>query len=430
MVYPLYIVIPGVKNKEAVKQNDMMKRLFIATLALAFAAPVAAENQAPSWSSNKIAVLKRWNDTAPLDALPRLSTEPLDAALVARESERIDQEASELALRLARMHLLGRAGPSERSGWHIVDTDSKITLEPMLGQALANDTLDTFFALQRPAHEEYGALRQAYALETDEDRRTTIARNMERWRWMPRTLGSDYVLVNAARFKADLWRDGKPASSWRVIVGKKSTPTPAFDAIIEGVILNPWWEIPASIVRESVGALVRRNPALARARGYVWSGGRYRQKPGPNNALGQMKLVMPNRFSVYMHDTPNKQLFDEEVRAFSHGCIRTGDAIGYAATLLEGVKTREEVDAIVAGGKTTTVPLAKPIPVYIAYFTAASDGHGGIEFFDDIYRRDGRIRAFAQALTKPPAMASAAPEKPDGFHFAGCPSTEMSEAQG
>lgn len=214
---------------------------------------------------------------------------------------------------------------------------------------------------------------------------------MERWRWMPRILDPDHVLVNAARFEAEVWREGRKVGTWQIIVGKKSAPTPVFDTRITGVVLNPWWEIPASIVRESVGALVRRNPAAARARGYVWSDGRYRQRPGPNNALGQMKLVMPNPYSVYMHDAPNKQLFAQEVRAFSHGCVRTDNAIGYAATLLEGLMPRERVDEIVASGVSTTVNLAKPLPIYVAYFTATANPEGGVEFLPDIYGRDSRI---------------------------------------
>ncbi|OBV10444.1 L,D-transpeptidase family protein [Erythrobacter dokdonensis] len=383
----------------------MRRGLIAAILALLLAAPAAAQAsgpQAAAWSPAQLASLVRWIEAAPDDALPRLSVAALDAAIASGEPQRIDAQATGLALRLARMHLMGRASPSERTGWRIVDTDDAAALVPMLDQALASDTLDTFFALQRPAHHEYGALRQAYAGESDPSRRLAIARNMERWRWMPRSLGEEYVLVNAARFEAGLWRAGEQAGTWRVIVGKPSTPTPVFGTRIEGVTLNPWWEIPASIVRESVGALVRRNPALARQRGYVWSGGRYRQRPGPGNALGQMKLAMPNPFSVYMHDTPSKQLFDEEVRAFSHGCIRTGDAIGYAATLLEGVKTRSEVDAIVASGKTTTIPLARPVPIYVAYFTAVSDGEseGGVAILPDIYRRDGAISVMPDAVVQ------------------------------
>ena len=371
-----------------------MKRALFAILALAICAistPALATGL--EWQGADIMALKRWVVAAPDDALCTLSTRPLDQAQASGDPQEVDDAATMLGLRLARMHLLGCASTSERAGWNILDSDRDIALEPLLAQAVASDTLDTFFAQLRPKHPEYAAMRSALAAEQDETRRKAIARNMERWRWMPQSLGPDYIIVNAAKFEADLWRSGRKAGTWRVIVGKTGTPTPVFNTTVTGVILNPWWEIPASIVRESVGSLVRRNPALARSRGYVWSGGRYRQRPGPNNALGQMKLVMPNRFSVYMHDTPAKQLFDEKVRAFSHGCIRTGDALGYAATLLEGVKTREEVDAIVASGQTTTVNLAKPLPIYIAYFTAVQGDDGGIEVLEDLYNRDRRVSA-------------------------------------
>jgi murein L,D-transpeptidase YcbB/YkuD len=369
-----------------------VRRAILATIALMLCAAASPEQQhAPHWSGANIDILERWAVTAPLDALPQVSTAALDNAMTAGDEPAVDQRATELALRLARMHLLGCATANERKGWNIVDADKSIELEPLLRQSLAAGTLDAFFASLMPRNPDYAALRTAYATEKDPARRTTIARNMERWRWMPRTLGDDHVLVNAAAFEAQIWRDGAKVGTWKVIVGKKSTPTPIFNATITGVTLNPWWEVPASIVRESVGALVRKSPATARARGYVWGAGKYRQRPGPNNSLGQMKLAMPNRFSVYMHDTPSKNLFDQDVRAFSHGCIRTQDAIGYAATLLDGVKTRQEVDAIVASGQTTTVNLAKPLPIYVAYFTAVGGGGGGATILPDIYGRDGRI---------------------------------------
>jgi murein L,D-transpeptidase YcbB/YkuD len=360
------------------------------------AAQASGQAGSTAWNHANLADLKRWAAAAPDDGLPALSTAALDAAQARGDVVEIDDAATMLALRLAQLHLLGDGASRGRAGWNILDTDRDVTLEPVLAQALASGALDTFFASLRPVHRDYAALRAALATETDRSRRQTIARNMERWRWMPRILGPDHVLVNAARFEAELWRGGRKVGTWRIIVGKKSTPTPVFDTRITGVVLNPWWEIPSSIVRESVGALVRRNPAAARARGYVWSDGRYRQRPGPNNALGQMKLVMPNPYSVYMHDTPNKQLFDEQVRAFSHGCVRTDDAIGYAATLLEGVMTRERVDEIVASGVTTTVSLSKPLPVYVAYFTATANPAGGVDIHPDIYGRDGRIAVAAR----------------------------------
>mgnify|MGYP000288946071 CR=1 FL=1 len=384
----------------------MLKTICTAILLAICAVPAAAQ-QSAHWSPDDLTILDRWINAAPGEGLPLLSTADLDAARERSDQEAIDSQANALALRLARMHLLGNSGQSQRSGWHIVDTDQDLAIEDMLQFAVRNDTLGTFFALMRPRHREYSALLTAYQAETDPDRRRTIALNMERWRWMPRDLGEDYVLVNAARFEADMWRDGQHVGTWRVIVGKRSTPTPVFKATIEGVVLNPWWEIPTSIVRESVGALVRNNPAAARARGYVVQNGRYRQRPGPNNALGQMKLVMPNPYSVYMHDTPNRNLFEEDVRSFSHGCIRTGDAIGYATTLLEGVATREEVDVILESRETTTLRIAEPMPVYVTYFTAVSDGLGGALLLDDIYNRDGAIRVSA---LRAPARISARAE--------------------
>jgi len=361
---------------------------------LALAASGAAQEPepavSPQWDPPELAELRVWMQKAPEDALPPFSTVRLDAALESTDSALIDKTANALALQLGREHLLGAAPPSARAGWHVTDTDTSIDLETRLTKALADHDIDGFFASLRPQDPQYAALRAALATETDEARRKVIAINMERWRWMPHSLGRNYVLVNAAAFTARLWRQGQPAGEWRVIVGKRSTPTPVFSATITGVILNPWWEIPASIVREKHGNFPARL-------GYVRSGDRYRQKPGPGNALGQMKLVMPNRFSVYMHDTPSKYLFERDVRAFSHGCIRVADAFSLAAALLKGVKTREEIDAIVASRETTKINLPASLPVYLTYFTATARDDGTVDILNDIYNRDQRIPAFAMA---------------------------------
>ena len=369
-----------------------MRITAIASLFISLIATPLSAQDGIEWSSANLTRLEGKVADATIEALPRLSTDALATARVSGDADAIDGAANDLALRLARLHLLGSATSAERRGWHIEDSDKDLPLDEMLRAALANDTLDTFFALMRPTHPQYSGLLAAYRNEDDPERQTTIARNMERWRWLPRSLGDDYVIVNAAGFQADLWREGDHVGTWRVIVGTQRTPTPVFQTAIEGVVLNPWWEIPASIVRESVGALVRNNPSLARSRGYVVQNGRYRQRPGPNNALGQMKLVMPNPYSVYMHDTPNKQLFAEDVRTFSHGCIRTGDAIGFASTLLEDVATREEIDAILETGRTTTIRTAERIPIFITYFTAVAEGNGVVVLLDDIYGRDALIR--------------------------------------
>lgn len=346
---------------------------------------------APLWNPDAIGKLRAWVAAAPDDALPRPDSNALDSALAVGDPSLIDVAASALALKLARMHLLGSASAAERAGWRIVDSDRDFDVEAQLSVALAGGRIDDFLAGQRPQHPEYAALREALRSETDPVRRQKIARSMERWRWMPISLGQDYLLVNAAGFELTRWRGGQRVGSWRVIVGKTASPTPVFSATVTGVNFNPWWNVPSNIVRESVGGLIRRSPATARARGYVWGGGSVRQKPGPGNALGQMKLVMPNPFSVYLHDTPNRDLFNQDVRAFSHGCVRVGDALGLAESLLAGVKSRSQIDALVATRNSVTVGLIRPVPVYIAYFTAGIRSDGSLALYDDIYSRDRRV---------------------------------------
>lgn len=373
-------------------QLGMIRQLSAAlVLALGAVSAASAQPAATGWNPAQVAQLKQWVQDAPRDALPLIAMPELEAALAAQDQIAIDRTATAVALRLARMHLLGCATPAERSGWNIADASDAAGLEARLAVAVGAHELDRFMAGLRPRHPDYARFRAALASETDPAKRTALSRNMERWRWMPLDLGKDYVLVNAARFEASLWRGSVRVGTWPVIVGKPQTPSPVFAATITGVTFNPWWEIPASIVRESVGSLVRRNPALARKRGYVWGGGSYRQRPGPGNALGQMKLAMANPYNVYLHDTPSKQLFTQDVRAFSHGCIRVGDAIGFAATLTEGVKTRAEVDAIVASGKTTLIGIQSPLPIYITYFTASADSSGTVAIMPDIYGRDQHL---------------------------------------
>lgn len=371
------------------------KRVLFALTAL-FATGTFAQPALPLWSPDSLAKLRSWVSAAPDDALPRPDSSALDRAVASGNPAEVDKAANDLALNLAQMHLLGAAPAKDRAGWGIVDTDRSIDTRSQLAVALGAGRIDDFFAGQRPQHPDYALLREAYRAETDPVKKRLIARNMERWRWMPLSLGRDYLLVNAAAFELTRWRDGQRIGQWRVITGKTSSPTPIFSAMVTGVNLNPWWNVPANIVRESVGNLIRRSPATARARGYVWSGGSVRQKPGPQNSLGQMKLVMPNRHSVYLHDTPNKDLFNREVRAFSHGCVRVGDALGLSQNLLEGSKTRAEIDAIVASNRSVTLPLAQPVPVYIAYFTAGVGADGKIAIYPDVYRRDGRITSIAR----------------------------------
>ncbi len=241
--------------------------------------------------------------------------------------------------------------------------------------------------LNHPYHEY---LREAYDRENDVEHRAILAANLRRWEALPASLGPRYLLVNAAAFEVTLWEGRREMGRWRAIVGTQQTPTPIFQAEVSGVIFNPWWEIPTSISAGNISSMVRNRPAEARRRGYVYENGRYRQRPGSNNALGLMKLVMPNPHSVYLHDTPNRTLFERDVRALSHGCVRVGDAIGFAAELLAARPgwNRAMADEIVASGHTIRVDLPEPIPVYISYFTAEADSEGNVRYYPDIYNRD------------------------------------------
>jgi murein L,D-transpeptidase YcbB/YkuD len=294
-----------------------------------------------------------------------------------------------VALHLAHDLLLGATPRTARGDWGIIDSaDEAIDLDARLTTALAANDLDGFFKALSPRHPDYAKLKAAYSIEANAVRKRTLALNMERWRWMPLDLGPRHIIVNVPAFEATLEDAGKPARTWPVVVGKLSTPTPVLSAQVSGVIYNPWWEVPESIIKESVGALMRGSPAVAAARGYVLDQGRIRQKPGATNALGQMKLAMPNPQAIYLHDTPSKRHFALPVRAYSHGCIRVGNALDFAATLLEGSVTRAKADAIVKSAQTQMVPLKAPIPVYIGYFTAGVDAGGKVRFYPDIYGRD------------------------------------------
>jgi murein L,D-transpeptidase YcbB/YkuD len=348
----------------------------------------------PRWSAEQLVQLKQWVDTAALDGLPRPDTAALEDALHSGRKARINPAATAVALKLAQMHLLGAAPAAEKAEWHIADPDAKHDVSCDLATALENDLLDDFFTGLRPDSPTYTALREALAVEPDSVRRTRIARNMERWRWLPQTLGNDYLFANAAGFDVSLVRGGREVKRWATISGKAETPTPSLMAVATAVIINPWWEVPPSI--SSVSAMSARG-------GYVRVGNRYRQKPGPGNSLGQMKVVMYNPYNIYLHDTPSRYLFGMGERAFSHGCIRVSDALGFAQAIAGSALSQDRLDRIFKKGDaqersevvTVTVPLPRSLPVYVTYFTVDTDAKGALRFHKDIYGRDKPILAYA-----------------------------------
>lgn len=367
-----------------------MKMLPLVLLLILPIRPLAAET--PHWRMDQAVRLAEWLEAADADGLsPSAAEAPaLRAAIAAGDPRRLDESATAAAIHLVEAHRDGCCNAALRAGWHISNGLSALDPAAAVAAAVAQDRIDALFGSIRPSHPYYYALRRAYAVETEPARRVILAANLERWRWMPRQLAGRYLIVNTASFEATLWQDREQIGRWEVIVGKTKSATPVFAASITGVTFNPWWEIPSSIVAESVGALVRNQPAEAARRGYIVENGRYRQKPGANNALGRMKLVMPNPYNVYLHDTPSRKLFEQDIRTFSHGCVRVGDALGLATTLLSSLPgwDRRRVDQTVARDATKTITLREPVPVYVTYFTAEPDGAGGIRYFADVYGRD------------------------------------------
>lgn len=229
-------------------------------------------------------------------------------------------------------------------------------------------------------------------------RRETVILNLERRRWLTRAPSANRIEINIPEYKLRLLQEDREVASFRVIAGKPRTPTPQFEAKVTGVIFNPSWQVPRSIIAESIGRLVRRRAAQAQAKGFVWSdtgnGLKVMQQPGPGNALGQVKFDMPNPFSVYLHDTPDKLLFDRERRAFSHGCIRVDRPLDLAALLLGLTGTgRADLELIVSSHGTERRPLAPTFPIMILYQTAVVGEDGVVRYLEDPYDLDRGLAA-------------------------------------
>ncbi len=227
---------------------------------------------------------------------------------------------------------------------------------------------------------------------TAADRVRQIEINLDRWRWLPRDLGERHVIVNIAGFSLDVVEAGAPVLSMRVVAGKPTSRTPMFSGTMTSVVLNPYWNVPPGILKNEVLPRLAGDPGyLARQNMERVPGGGVRQRPGPNNALGKVKFLFPNRFNVYLHDTPSRSLFSRAVRTFSHGCIRVEKPLDLAEYLLKDdpAWTRERLEKVMGGDrKERWVRIPNPLPVHLAYWTAWVDAAGVTQFRKDVYGRD------------------------------------------
>ncbi len=245
-----------------------------------------------------------------------------------------------------------------------------------------------------------------------------ILANMERWRWLPETLGDKYIFDNIPEFMTRVVNNGQIIHQARIVVGKTDTPTPIFSKNMQYVEFHPFWKVPdsikmkeilPSIARNGSGALARRglkiglngkelnassiNFGTSDIRGYdVY------MPPGPGNALGDVKFMFPNHYSVYMHDTPSKELFANSSRAFSHGCMRVQDPHKLAEVIMSQANgwSAEQTKAQFADNANQQVPLDHQLPVHVTYFTVRVGADGQLQFIDDVYGHDNRtINAMA-----------------------------------
>ena len=247
------------------------------------------------------------------------------------------------------------------------------------------------------------------------ERRVQVAASLERLRWLNRPLGNNHVLVNLADFSARIIENGHTAFYTKAVVGKSESElnTPEFSGLMTHMIVNPIWHVPYSIASKEVLPVWKEDPTAESEllifdkennvvdrdtidfteyseTNFPFS---LKQPPGPLNALGEVKFMFPNKYSIYLHDTPEKNLFDRDVRAFSHGCVRLGKAHELATFLLAKQVPYPELllEQALVEEEEIKFDLAEPLPIHLVYRTVWVSGGGEINYRQDIYGRDRKI---------------------------------------
>ena len=307
-----------------------------------------------------------------------------------------------------------------------------------LVEAIEAGTLAAWLETLAPSHEGYvrlvGALRALHAQTARgvpagrgaiDAQIRQVAVNLERWRWLPRTFESRHLVVNAADATLTVVEDGRVRLASRVVVGDELHPTPVVRAEVSAVVLNPTWTVPTSIIVEEFLPKLRANPRFLADNDIAildrsqdpyglaidWTSVsaerfpfRLQQRPGGWNPLGRIRFASPNRFDVYLHDTPLPELFFRADRALSHGCVRVERAMELAALVLAGQADARPgvLERAIATGATRVVAAARALPVYLLYWTALVDDEGRLQLREDTYDRDARVAA---ALARSPHAA-------------------------
>jgi len=222
-----------------------------------------------------------------------------------------------------------------------------------------------------------------------------ILANMERWRWMPRDMGETYIAVNIPDFTVAVVRDDQVVTRHRVVVGKPDTPTPVFSNKMQYLIVNPYWNVPQSIIRKEFMPKMGGDLSGLSEQGWQVSSKHglltVRQPPGEKNALGRIKFLFPNDYSVYLHDTPSRALFASTKRAFSHGCVRVDQPFSFAETVLNHSWSEQRLKGLI-GSTERYINLPAPLPIHIEYFTTYVDETGRLQLRDDLYGYSRKVK--------------------------------------
>lgn len=391
-------MIKGVKRH--IGRRAMVAALTCATMTVPFGAAIPTAAAAAEQPAEQA----RWNDQSVRQLVAAvesardegLNPDDYDVAALRQavdgpEGPARDVLAEAAAMRLASDFYFGRV--HDRGGQWMIERSpyERLQLTDGLHAAMEQGDLKRFYANLLPGNERYRALREALATESDPALRNGIRVNMERWRWMPRDLSADHIYVNVPSYRLNVVEGGTILSSYDVVVGAKDTPTPMMVSPATGLVVNPSWHVPQSIVK-SLGL----RPGRGGYRYKALDNGGYAvvQPPGPRNALGRLKFNLVNDQAIYLHDTPAKAAFKKEDRALSHGCIRVRNIDQLATELMaaEGGDAMALEDAL-AGSKTQTLSLPRHWPVYLVYFTVDLDSNGALASYGDPYGYDADVLA-------------------------------------
>ncbi len=295
-------------------------------------------------------------------------------------------------------------------------------LNSVADAADAGKALDAFSPQQEPYRKlkaMLAELRSKPAAVNSEGSRQieTIIANMERWRWYPRDLGNAHVLVNLPDFTLKVMHNGAQAWTTRIVIGKPSMPTPLLSEAMKTMTVNPTWHVPQSIVHNEYLPALAQDPTVLDRMGLrvSYNGGQVQitQPPGDGNALGRIRFNFPNRFSVYHHDTPDKQLFGQEFRAYSHGCMRVQDPAKYAEVVLNIARPREhwtaeKIKSMFGSAEQDIQLQPTQIWVHLTYQTAFADNARKLQMRRDVYNLDSRTVA---AIKSQRGIVEPAPER-------------------